>query len=60
MKELPDDMDFLKARIRELQEHTGLLEEEEDEAADDKTEEGTKEGSEDAEPTEEITPEESA
>ena len=60
MKELPDDMEFLKARIRELQEHTGLLEEEDDEAAgDDKTEEGTKEGS-DAEPTEEIVAEETA
>jgi sodium-dependent phosphate cotransporter len=49
MKDLPDDMEYLKARIRELQEHTGLLEEEEANG-DDKTEEGTKEGS-DAEPT---------
>ncbi|KAL3924753.1 MAG: hypothetical protein SGILL_000848 [Bacillariaceae sp.] len=60
MKELPDDMEFLKAKIRELQEHTGLLEEEDadDEEAnsDAKTEEGTKDGS-DAEPTEEITEE---
>jgi sodium-dependent phosphate cotransporter len=47
MKDLPDDMDYLKGKVRELQEHTGLLEEEE--AADDHADDATKENSEGAE-----------
>ena len=43
MKELPDDMEFLKAKIHELQDHTGLLDEEE--GADDHADDATKENS---------------
>ncbi|KAG7347074.1 sodium-dependent phosphate pump NptA [Nitzschia inconspicua] len=43
-RDLPEDMEYLKNKIRELQEHTGLLEEEDAKDIDD----NTKEGSEDA------------
>mmetsp|Transcript_10375 Transcript_10375/g.16598 ORF Transcript_10375/g.16598 Transcript_10375/m.16598 type:complete len:593 (+) Transcript_10375:109-1887(+) len=46
MKDLPDDMEFLKAKIRELQEHTGLID------SDVESVDNTKEGS-DAEATNE-------
>jgi solute carrier family 34 (sodium-dependent phosphate cotransporter) len=44
-RDLPDDMEFLKNKIRELQEHTGLIDEEDDaKDADDNTKEGSEDG----------------
>ena len=41
MEELPEDMEYLKAKVLELQEHTGLIDMEDEKASEDNTKEGS-------------------